>query len=396
MVAPERRITCAQLFTVVVVLGMGVKMLMLPVLLLKSCGRDSVLALMLLLALELTCLGASIVALVLAPQYSFADLLRATVGKVAAKIVCIVFAVYFLGKLILLSGEVRIFFCENLYNDFSWVLFAVPFFGLCFMFGKGTLRAIGRCTQFLFPFIAFATVVMFVLIGMGVEYAEVLPIGEFGWRTVSRTAFRYAMWYGDYSVLVVCLGAVKRTKGTAIATACAGVLASAIVLFFMFGITATFSNVCYLIRYGQSVTGMSHYALGNALQGRFDLVLYCVWMIAVFLKAGMFSYAAVYCLCSALPLRRGWVSGVLSAGLYLLAVNIPSAAGLHDFMTRYLATPALILQFVVPAVMLTVAIAGRHIDKKRGLGTVLYAENTKTAPDRKVNAAGKGERHAAQ
>ena len=65
---------------------------------------------------------------------------------------------------------------------------------------------------------------------------------------------------GDHAVLIVCLGAVKRTKKTAAITAVAGVLSACVVLFFMFGLTATFSNVCYLIRYGQNVTGMSHYA----------------------------------------------------------------------------------------------------------------------------------------
>ncbi len=365
MVATERRISTAQLFTVVFILGMSLKMLMLPVLMLKAVGRDSVLGMAVVLGSEFICLAAMIAAVVLSPQKSFTELLEQCVGKIAAKIVFCLLALFFFCKLLLLSGEVRIFFSENLFGESPWSLYSLPFFGICVVMGMGSLRTLGRSVQFLFPFIVGATVVMFALIGTGVEFSEVLPIGEFGWRNVSRAAYRHAMWYGDHSVLIVCLGAVKRTKKTAAITAVAGVLSACVVLFFMFGLTATFSNVCYLIRYGQNVTGMSHYALGNVMQGRFDLMLFCVWMFSVFLKAGFFMYAVVFFVRAVVPVNNAWPSLITGALLYGITLMITSATGLHTFMIRYAAAPALAFQFAVPAVMLLVALAGRRKQKRK-------------------------------
>lgn len=365
MLATERRINTAQLFTVVFILGMSLKMLMLPVLLLKAMGRDSVLGLSAILLSELICLGACIAAIVLAPEKSFTELLEGCVGKIAARAVLALFAVYFLFKLLLLSGEVRIFFCENLFGEFPWTLYSLPFFGLCVVMGMGSLRALGRCAQFLFPFIAVATVVMFVLIASGIDFRESFPIGEFGFANISRGTLRYAMWYGDYSALVVCLGAVKRTRKTAALSITAGVISSLSALFYMFGLTASFSNVCFLIRYGQNVTGMSHYALGNVMQGRFDLVLFCLWMISVFVKAGLFSYAVVFCIRAVVPVGRAPVALGVGVVLYIATLFVPSAVGLHVFMTEYMFVPALIFQFATPALMLVVSLIGRRRAKCR-------------------------------
>ncbi|MDE6398876.1 MAG: spore germination protein, partial [Clostridiales bacterium] len=360
MLATERRINTAQLFTVIFILGMSMKMLMLPVLLLKAIGRDSVLGVSAILLLELICLGVCIAAIVLAPEKSFTELLQGCVGKIASRILLALFAVYFLFKLLLLSGEVRIFFCENLFGEFPWTLYSLPFFGLCICMGMGSLRALGRSAQFLFPFIVVATIVMFVLIASGIDFREVFPIGEFGFANVSRGTLRYAMWYGDYSALVVCLGAVKRTRKTAALSMTAGVISSLAVLFYMFGLTASFSNICFLIRYGQNVTGMSHYAMGNIMQGRFDLVLFCVWMMSVFVKAGIFSYAAVYCIRAVAPVGSAPTALGVGIALYIATLFVPSAIGLHVFMTEYMFVPALIFQFGTPALTLSVALMARR------------------------------------
>ncbi len=353
------------MFALIFILGMSLKMMMLPVLLLKAAGRDSVIALTVILLSELVCLVAIVAAVVLSPGLSFPELLRGFAGKWTSKIVCMLFSLFFVFKLVLLSGEVRIFFSENLFDDFHWGAYALPFFALITVFGMGTARALGRTAQFLLPFIFIATVLMLVLIGGGVDFTEVLPFGEFGVRNTLSETVRYAMWYGDYSALIVFLGSVKRSKFTVSASIVSGAVASAVVLFFTLGLTASFSNVCNVIRFGQNVTGMSHYALGNVMEGRFDLLMFCVWMISVFVKAGIFSYTSVYFFRSAVPLKAPAVSLALGVILYFVSMLTPSATGLHTFMMNVFAVPALVLQFLIPAFMLTVALAGRKKQFKR-------------------------------
>ncbi len=364
MISTEKRISTAQLFALVFILGMSLKMMMLPVLLLKSCGRDSVIAMFVILVAELVCLAGATAAIALSPQKSFGQLLKATVGKIAAKIIFALMAAMFFLKLLLLSGEVRIFFAENLFTEFPWCVYSVPFFALTTVISMGTARAIGRTAQFLFPLILAATVLMLFLIGRGVDFTEVFPFGEFAARDVAADSLRYAMWYGDYSALVVFLGSVKRSRKTVAISMISGVAASAVVLFFTLGLTASFSNVCYIIHFGQNVTGMSHYALGNIMQGRIDLILFCVWMMSVFLKGGMFAYAAAYCIRAIAPMNRTLPALILGITLFVISCFIPSATGLHTVMADYMAIPAIAFQFAVPALMLTVSLLGRRRERK--------------------------------
>ena len=366
MVATQRKISTAQLFTVIFVLGMSLKMLMLPVLLLKACGRDSVIAMAIVLVMELLCLSAMLAAVLLAPNKRFAELLADCFGKWASKGILLVMAVFFFAKLTLLSGEVRIFFTENLFKEFAWGVYSLPFFALCALFGMGATRSVGRAVQFLFPFIAIASLVMSALICRGVEFWEVLPIGGYGIKNVSAETTRYAMWYGDYSALAVFLGAVKRNRKTALWGSIAGISVSAVPMLFMLGLSAAFSNVCYLIRFGQNVTGMTQYALGNTVQGRFDLLLFCVWLLSAFLKAGIVSYAAVYCLCAVFPAKPPLTAWLLGLILYIVSICFPSATGLHTFMIRFMAIPALVWQFAVPALSVFAAARYRRkIEKRR-------------------------------
>ena len=157
---------------------------------------------------------------------------------------------------------------------------------------------------------------------------------------------------------------MKRSRKTVAISMISGVTASAVVLFFTLGLTASFSNVCYIIHFGQNVTGMSHYALGNIMQGRIDLILFCVWMMSVFLKGGMFAYAAAYCIRAIAPMNRTLPALILGVTLFVISCFIPSATGLHTVMADYVAIPAIAFQFAVPALMLTVSLLGRRRERK--------------------------------
>ena len=58
-------------------------------------------------------------------------------------------------------------------------------------------------------------------------------------------------------------------------------------------------------------------------------------------------------------MNRTLPSLIMAAVLYIISGFIPSATALHTVMSNILAIPALIFQFAIPALMLTIAIAGR-------------------------------------
>ncbi len=377
MVTTEKRITSAQLACIVFILGMSLKMLVLPVLLIKSVWRDAAVSIALILSIEFVCLIALTVAFIVAPDERFPVLVQKCFGKWVAKVLFVLFAVYFFFKLILLSGEVRIFFSENLFADFNWQAYSLPLFALCAVMGMGTARAIGRTAQFLLPCIVVAIVVLLALVGAGADLSGILPFLEHGAHNAMRDVVRFSMWYGDYSILVVFLGSVKRTKKTAVVTVAAGFAALLAVLFYSVILISAFSSVADYVRYGQNVMGMSPVMQANLMQGRFDLLFFCIWLFSVFVKAGVLSYAAVTFLCTALPVRQPLCSLIFAALLYFVTMLWGSATGLQSFMIETCAVASFVFQFVAPIVALVVAFAGRHRVKKQGVGKVRAKKDKK-------------------
>lgn len=370
MVTTEKRITLAQLACIIFILGMSLKMLVLPVLLIKSSNRDAFLGMVFITVMELICLGAMIAAIIISPDMSFTELIEKCVGKVVAKMFYVAIIILLFFKLLLLFGDVRVFVTENLFPESDWNILSLPLLALCAVVGMGSLRALGRMSQFLAPIIIVATVILFCIIGIGVDYSGILPVGGNGFGDALRDMVYHAMWYGDYSVLVVCLGALRRTKKTALVTLSAGVLASAVVLFFTLVLTASFGSVAEYVRFGQNVTGMSNLTLGNATSGRFDLALFCVWTLSILIKAGILSYGAVYFLRSLFPCPRWGASLGLCIVLYIVSLFCYSALGLHSFMLEYCSVIAFVVQTVIPVAALIFAIWGKRKGKKPAVSTL--------------------------
>lgn len=352
-----------QLFVFTFTMGISLKMLMLPVLLLKAGGRSAAVSLAGILLAEVLCLVVLGLAMKKAPDKSFPTLVCESLGKAGEKIVAAVLFVYFFLKLLLVGSGTQIFFSEGLLSEAPWGVYVLPFVAFCVLFGMGTARQVGRCAQFLFPFIAVSTLVIFVLVTFGADYGNLLPMVEGAPLPVLKNAARYAMWYGDYSALIVFFGSVKRTKHTLLLTNLAGVLASVAVLMFSLGLIAAFSEVGDILRFGQNVVGLSRFTLLGPASGRFDLLVFCVWQLSAFIKAGVFMYAAGTFLSSVLGISRGVASlstGILLYGTILLC---GSPIDMHDFFGR-LSLIALGVQFALPLFCLILAALSARRERK--------------------------------
>lgn len=359
----EKRITTSQLFALIFILGIGFKMLMLPVLLLKSCGRDSLIITTVNVTADLICLAVMLLGIKFCPRdCSFFDILKSVIGKWGAKILCAILATFFLFKMLLILSEINSFVSENLLKEYSSPLYALPLYAVCVVMGMGSLRSAGRTVQFMFPIVAVTTLMLIMLIASGVDFGEVLPLGEFSAKTVAKSTFGFAVWDGDFSVLIIVLGSVKKNK-TVIAGITSGVIAALTVVFYIAGLTAAYSNVCYVIRFGQSISGMSHYAMGNVMQGRIDLVLFCGWILSAMLKVGVYSFASVTCAANVVNIKPKWISlvwGVIAA-VVLSGLNLN--AEIQTFAIYIMPVPAVIIQFGVPVISLVSALVLRRRDR---------------------------------
>ena len=160
----------------------------------------------------------------------------------------------------------------------------IPIIALCVFFGTKTLRSIGRTAEVFIPFILISAVLLSILLVGDVPFSNLLPFFENGGKDFALGIDSFIVWFGDVSILLVCLGNVKISKRFALSSIIARAVSVVVVLVFSSIMFATYSNITDLIDYGHNVSGMTQYSLGNHDYGRFDYLIYCFWLFAVLIK----------------------------------------------------------------------------------------------------------------
>ncbi|HIW02312.1 MAG TPA: hypothetical protein H9892_03145, partial [Candidatus Protoclostridium stercorigallinarum] len=124
-----------------------------------------------------------------------------------------------------------------------------------------------------------------------------------------------------------------------------------------------------LLTYGHSISSVAQYAAGSFRFGRFDLVIFSLWLSAVFLSAGMitafFSRSMAYALGGKAGAVAAVAGGVALTVAMIFTVNLNLAV---EWATGYFALPSFVVQYGLPVLGAAAAAVCRiteHIKKKR-------------------------------
>ncbi len=288
----KKQITTTQFAIFAFVCGMAIKMFMLPALMLKVSGRDSIIVMGVYLFVEL--INVLFVSLTIKrnPDKSFYDILTASLGNVFGRVVVVYYTCFLLLKLLLMISEVKVFFSVSVYDRISWEIMIIPLLALGVGFASKPLTSLGRCAELFMPLIVVSTVVLSLLLSANVPLSNILPLFSNGAKDVTAGALTFPVWFGDVSLLLVCIGRVKDEGKVVIKTVLFRVMSVVFVLVFSFIMIATYADITDLIDYGHNVSSMTQYSLGSHDYGRFDYIIYCFWMLAVILKI-MLNFCAV-------------------------------------------------------------------------------------------------------
>lgn len=279
-----KQLTSTQFSILVFICGMAIKMFMLPALMLKVSGRDSIIVMAFYLAIELINVLILVYTLCRNPDKTFYEILTSTLGKIITKIITVYFTLFLLLKILLMLSEVKVFFSSSVYERISWEIMIIPLLALCIGFAIKPLTSLGRTSELFMPLIVISTVVLSLLLSANVPIANILPLFSDGLSSSVKGVLTFPIWFGDVSLLLVCLGNVKITKHTVLKTILMRLLSVVFVLMFSIIMFATYADITDLIDYGHNVSSMTQYSLGSHDYGRFDYIIYCFWMLAVVVK----------------------------------------------------------------------------------------------------------------
>jgi len=160
----------------------------------------------------------------------------------------------------------------------------IPLLALCIGFATKPLSVLGRVSELFAPLILISTVVLSLLLTAKVPISNILPLFSNGINSVVEGVQTFPIWFGDVSLLLVCLGRVKLSKRVILKTMLFRFLSIIFVFVFSLIMFATYADITDLIDYGHNVSSMTQYSLGSHDYGRFDYIIYCFWMLAVVVK----------------------------------------------------------------------------------------------------------------
>ncbi len=254
---------------------------------------------------------------------SFADMLAATFGKIAAKVLLCVFAAFLLFAAFLPLLEQKLFVQSAFYDTLPSVVTFAPFFLFSAYLCAKPLGSLGRIWDILAPvsIVGFAGI-MLLSVGSA-DYGALLPAGAAGAGGFWRGLAAAASWFFDGALLLPFLGKIDYRRGTAWKGALAYAAGGVAVLFFL----ATFYGVFAEIALNQpfAFTKTSKYFSGITVLGRIDyLFSYALALVMAFFVA-LPVQACVDCVKQAFGAPKylpAALSVLLNLGLFFLALGL--------------------------------------------------------------------------
>lgn len=354
----EKQVTSRQFVLIVFMIGMAVKMFMVPALILQVSGRDSYIPLSFYLIVEIFCLFCILFAMKKNPNKTFYEYMTDGFGKIFAKILVGFFAVYLIFKLTLIISETKIFFTVSVFENISWPIYVIPLLGLLGMIALKSLRGIGRVVEIFTPYIFISLLVLGILIVTNIDFSNLLPIMEDSGKGVLESITKFSVWFGDFSILVIFMGNVKAGKHLMGISILWGIISCLVVLIFSTILFATYGNISNLLDYGHNISSMTQYSIGSQSYGRFDIIIFSVWIISVFINMAIVFYTITRHITFIIGKKNKlWITAATIIIIYIMSIFVfPNENVLYNFAMKQMRIGAGITQFLMPISLALIAI----------------------------------------
>lgn len=303
-------------------------------------------------ALNFLLMGA-VLALVIFLSYrtdmTFFDLLQNTFGRVTARIIYGLFALFFAFSALLPLMEQKGFVAQVFYENIpSFIAFA-PLFGVSFFACVKGFKTIGRAADIALPVFAVCFAVILLLALPEADFSALLPVGGDG---VFRGSLYGLNWYTECLYPLFFLGHFKREKGAWWKAGLSFLCGAAATLGFLAIFYGIFADIA--VQQQNAIAQISKYTTSFTSLGRIDLLFIFALALVLVFALSIPAQLSVHCACKAL----GGVNPLLPAAalnillLVLIVFFKYSYLELQTFFTRSLWPVFIIFAYVLPAATL--------------------------------------------
>lgn len=288
----KKLVSTRQLVLTLIISLITLKGLLLPTLMAKDLGRDSYIFALVLLSADFLVLLSFLFLMRKFPEQSFFEILKTLFGTFFAKVIMFFFFCFFLLKCCMIFQANFVYLNENLYTTFNWLVFAVPILFTVVACAMRGVTAFARMIEFFAPVILFGVFVSMGAGALSADFSNLLPFMEFGFGKLPHV-FSYAMWFGDYLIMMVFFGNVKMTKrfNMRVVLSILGAIVGVVAFVAIFYSVHNYNTICHT----NAISDMLQTMPLSSDVGSFDWILIILWDISLFLFFTMNVLGAFYC-----------------------------------------------------------------------------------------------------
>lgn len=362
----QKLINTKQFTILVFILTMALKLFMFPTLILKIAGHDGYLVIALALLIEFIILLMILYIFRLFPDLTFYEILEQTLGRITAKALVAVFAFYQIIKISLAINEIKLFFTISATVNISWPISVIPLVFLFAFCAVKTLRSIGRFSEFLCPYILISMIVLMVMFVGNIDFENLLPFLNISPKKFFTGIYHFPIWYADFSLLFIFMGKIKQSKFFVGWSLIGFAVSSLLVVFFSCILFSSYTNIPELLDFGHNISNLSLFSTSHTY-GRFDLLIFTIWIITVFIEAILLFYMVTRNIAYIFEKENyPIISAVAAVILYIVSVFVfKSDQVLYTFATGIMVYFTMFFEFVLPVFVLLSASIKKLWEKRK-------------------------------
>lgn len=201
---------------------------------------------------------------------NFFEIIEDIFGKKGAKMIAILYLIYFSIKAILPLNEQKDYIDFTLYTLKPTLAYFLPIFFVAFYVCLKNFRLLGRLSDifWLVTINGFLTLISLAL--SNADFSAILPIGTSGIMNILKGSFYSLNWFGDSLYIMFFVGQFKFDKKAGIKIILSFLIATIMILVFMVIFYSIFTSIAFRQRF--ALTEISKYTSVISNLGRFDYI----------------------------------------------------------------------------------------------------------------------------
>lgn len=212
-------------------------------------------------------------------EFTFFGLLKNTFGEVAARVIYVIFALYFLFYALFPVLEQKFFVQSELYDSLPSLLVFLPFFLFSLFACAKNITAIGRSADIALPLFAISVGGLLFMSVSSADFSAVLPIGDSSPAQILSGSAHTQNWFSDSAFVLLFLGKFPAGRKTTVKATVAYAIGALVVLAFLLVFYGIFQSIAP--REGYAISKIGRYYSALSVIGRVDILLNYIFTIAL-------------------------------------------------------------------------------------------------------------------